>query len=106
MNKNLKRKELTVEKDIKILKTFIGVYCKNIHNGGDFLCEDCRDHFEVLQGYLERTGIPFVLNHRLVRGLDYYTRTTFEIQTERLGAQNAVAAPTILLSALQWVWKE
>ncbi|HUU80458.1 MAG TPA: His/Gly/Thr/Pro-type tRNA ligase C-terminal domain-containing protein, partial [Acidobacteriota bacterium] len=36
-------------------------------------------------------GLPFVLNHRLVRGLDYYNRTTFEIQTERLGAQNAVA---------------
>jgi histidyl-tRNA synthetase len=55
------------------------------------LCNDCRDHFETLQGYLERSGIPFVLNHRLVRGLDYYNRTTFEIQTERLGAQNAVA---------------
>jgi histidyl-tRNA synthetase len=55
------------------------------------LCNDCRDHFEALQGYLERSGIPFVLNHRLVRGLDYYNRTTFEIQTERLGAQNAVA---------------
>jgi len=55
------------------------------------LCNDCRDHFEVLQGYLERSGIPFVPNRRLVRGLDYYNRTTFEIQTERLGAQNAVA---------------
>ena len=55
------------------------------------LCNDCRAHFEALQGYLERSGIPFVLNHRLVRGLDYYNRTTFEIQTERLGAQNAVA---------------
>ncbi|MCD6297500.1 MAG: histidine--tRNA ligase [Deltaproteobacteria bacterium] len=55
------------------------------------LCNDCRDHFEALQGYLERPGIPFVLNHRLVRGLDYYNRTTFEIQTDRLGAQNAVA---------------
>ncbi len=55
------------------------------------LCNDCEEHFEVLQGYLERSGIPFLLNHRLVRGLDYYNRTTFEIQTERLGAQNAVA---------------
>ena len=57
----------------------------------EFLCNDCEDHFEALKGYLERSGIPFVLNHRLVRGLDYYNRTTFEIQTERLGAQNAVA---------------
>ena len=55
------------------------------------LCNDCKVHFEVLQGYLEMSGIPFVVNHRLVRGLDYYNRTTFEIQTERLGAQNAVA---------------
>jgi len=55
------------------------------------LCNNCKDHFEALQGYLERSGIPFVLNHRLVRGLDYYNKTTFEIQTERLGAQNAVA---------------
>lgn len=57
----------------------------------EFLCETCRDHFKSLQGYLTGLGIPFVLNRRLVRGLDYYTRTTFEIQTERLGAQNAVA---------------
>lgn len=57
----------------------------------DSLCNDCEDHFEALRGYLERSRIPFVLNHRLVRGLDYYNRTTFEIQTERLGAQNAVA---------------
>ena len=57
----------------------------------EFLCNDCEDHFEALKGYLERSGIPFVLNHRLVRRLDYYNRTTFEIQTERLGAQNAVA---------------
>jgi len=56
----------------------------------DFLCDACRDHFEGLKDYLSRLDIPFILNHRLVRGLDYYTRTTFEIQTERLGAQNAV----------------
>ena len=57
----------------------------------EFLCDACRDHFESLQGYLERSNISFVLNQRLVRGLDYYTRTTFEMQTERLGSQNAVA---------------
>ncbi|MBL7211781.1 MAG: histidine--tRNA ligase [Desulfobacteraceae bacterium] len=56
----------------------------------EFLCETCKVHFERLIGYLERLNIPFVLNHKLVRGLDYYNRTTFEIQTTRLGAQNAV----------------
>lgn len=55
------------------------------------LCETCGDHFESVQDYLGRVGIPFDLNHRLVRGLDYYNRTAFEIQTDRLGAQNAVA---------------
>jgi len=57
----------------------------------DFICGDCRDHFGSLQGYLEDSDISFVLNHQLVRGLDYYSRTTFEIQTDRLGSQNAVA---------------
>ena len=56
----------------------------------EFLCKECQDHFEVLQDYLNRSNIPFVLNHQLVRGLDYYTRTVFEIQTDRLGSQNAV----------------
>jgi histidyl-tRNA synthetase len=56
----------------------------------DYICEECQTHFESVQGYLEGSDVPFVLNHKLVRGLDYYTRTTFEIQTDRLGAQNAV----------------
>jgi histidyl-tRNA synthetase len=55
-----------------------------------FLCGECRHHFEALQGSLSDTGIAFVIDYRLVRGLDYYSRTTFEIQTARLGAQNAV----------------
>jgi histidyl-tRNA synthetase len=57
----------------------------------DYICDDCRAHFQDLQGYLDDASIPFVINPRLVRGLDYYNRTAFEIQTERLGAQNAVA---------------
>jgi histidyl-tRNA synthetase len=57
----------------------------------EFICEACRAHFQDVQGYLRRSDIPFTLNRYLVRGLDYYTRTTFEIQTERLGSQNAVA---------------
>ncbi|MCP4681579.1 MAG: histidine--tRNA ligase [Desulfobacterales bacterium] len=56
----------------------------------DSICNACQEHFESLQEYLEKLNIPFVLNHRLVRGLDYYNRTTFEIQTDKLGAQNAV----------------
>ncbi len=56
----------------------------------DFICNECREHFSSLQGYLKGLEIPFVLNPKLVRGLDYYTRTTFEIQSDQLGAQNAV----------------
>lgn len=57
----------------------------------DHICEDCQVHFRHLQDYLNGSDISFVLNPKLVRGLDYYNRTTFELQTERLGAQNAVA---------------
>jgi histidyl-tRNA synthetase len=57
----------------------------------DFICRDCSDHFETLQGYLLKADIEFEINPKLVRGLDYYSRTTFEIQTDRLGSQNAVA---------------
>jgi len=56
----------------------------------DYICEDCSGHFRSLQAHLEGYGISFTVDHMLVRGLDYYTRTTFEIQTDRLGAQNAV----------------
>jgi histidyl-tRNA synthetase len=55
------------------------------------LCEDCRLHFEKFKSYLTARGIPFRVNSRLVRGLDYYTRTTFEITSGRLGSQNTVA---------------
>jgi histidyl-tRNA synthetase len=69
--------------------------CKEVVSGAPsidgFLCQACREHFSSVQSYLSDLEIPFVLNSRLVRGLDYYNRTTFEIQTERLGAQNAVA---------------
>ena len=57
----------------------------------DFLCDACHDHFETTCRLLEKEGIAFNINERLVRGLDYYTRTTFEIQTRALGAQSAVA---------------
>lgn len=57
----------------------------------DYLCAGCRNHFEAVKDSLARLNTPFVIDKRLVRGLDYYTRTTFEIQTSFLGAQNAVA---------------
>ena len=56
----------------------------------DTLCEECDEHFETLKRSLERLDIPFKIDDRLVRGLDYYTRTIFEIQTGALGAQSAV----------------
>jgi histidyl-tRNA synthetase len=55
-----------------------------------FLDEGCRKHFEAVQEILTKVGIPFTLNDRLVRGLDYYTRTAFEFTHGELGAQNAI----------------
>ena len=57
----------------------------------DCLCDECQNHFQKVQDYLTSAGIQFVLDSRLVRGLDYYTRTAFEIQYVPLGAQSAVA---------------
>ena len=56
----------------------------------DHLCPECRDHFAEVRRELELLGLPFRLSHRLVRGLDYYTRTTFEVVSGSLGAQNTV----------------
>jgi histidyl-tRNA synthetase len=55
------------------------------------LCPDCKKDFDIVEDTLDQLAIPFKVDKRLVRGLDYYTRTTFEIQTGSLGAQNAVA---------------
>ena len=56
----------------------------------DFLCEPCRQHFETVLNLLAGVGITGMLDPKLVRGLDYYTRTTFEVIAEGLGAQNSV----------------
>jgi histidyl-tRNA synthetase len=56
----------------------------------DYLCEACAAHFGEVRGHLDRFGLSFRVSHRLVRGLDYYTRTTFELLAEGLGAQNAI----------------
>jgi histidyl-tRNA synthetase len=58
----------------------------------EHLCPDCREHQAQTLALLERTGMAYRINPRLMRGLDYYTRTVFEVTSENLGAQNAVAA--------------
>ena len=57
----------------------------------DYLCEDCSDHFQELKQFLTSLEIAYHVNPKIVRGLDYYTRTTFEIISSRLGSQDAVA---------------
>jgi len=56
----------------------------------DFLCPECRQHFESFQNYLDFYGITYRVEPTLVRGLDYYTKTAFELVVEHLGAQNAI----------------
>lgn len=56
----------------------------------DHLCPECHEHFRVIRKELDRRGISYTVTPRLVRGLDYYTRTTFEITSGSLGAQNSL----------------
>jgi histidyl-tRNA synthetase len=56
----------------------------------DFLCDECRGHFETLRGYLDQASMPYTVNTRLVRGFDYYTKTVFEVWAEGIGAQAAI----------------
>jgi histidyl-tRNA synthetase len=56
----------------------------------DHLCGECAAHFAEVRRQLELLGIPYRLDHRLIRGLDYYVRTTFEVTSSRLGAQSSV----------------
>lgn len=57
----------------------------------DFLCDECRNHFDIVKSSLESQNVKYTIDHKLVRGLDYYTRTAFELKTNMLGAQNSVA---------------
>ena len=56
----------------------------------DFLCDDCREAFEQLKANLDAFGIKYVVNPKIVRGLDYYTKTAFEFVTNKIGAQGTV----------------
>ena len=68
--------------------------CQKIANGapiiGDYLCDECKDHQDHLLKLLDGMGIRYVIDPRLVRGLDYYTKTVFEITSESIGSQSAV----------------
>lgn len=57
----------------------------------DHVCGECRDHYETVTGLLRDNGVALIQDHCLVRGLDYYCRTTFELQSGAIGAQTAVA---------------
>ncbi|MBP5427099.1 MAG: histidine--tRNA ligase [Clostridiales bacterium] len=56
----------------------------------DYLCDECRDHFEGLQKGLNNLGLDYKINKRIVRGLDYYTKTVFEFEAGAIGAQSAI----------------
>ena len=62
---------------------------QNVINS-EFICEECQEHFDKLKSYLDALNIKYTVNKLLVRGLDYYNRTVFEIKSNSLGSQNAV----------------
>lgn len=68
--------------------------CKEICEGApaiiDYICDDCSSHFESVKKYLDVMNIDYVVNPRIVRGLDYYTRTVFEFVSTQIGAQGTV----------------
>jgi histidyl-tRNA synthetase len=70
--------------------------CRDLRKGApkvtDSLCSGCKTHFDDLLSFLKLLGVSYIVNPDMVRGLDYYTRTTFEVTSQNLGAQNAVAA--------------
>ncbi len=70
--------------------------CKNINADApsmvDYLCDDCKTHFEEVKSCLEKAGVAYEIDPRIVRGLDYYTRTVFEFVSTSIGAQGTVCA--------------
>ena len=71
-----------IERDIEIASGFPRIT--------DYICNECKCHFEKVQSLLRETQIPYIINPNLVRGLDYYSHTAFEVTSRELGAQNAV----------------
>ena len=67
-------------------------YYKDAPSILEYLCDDCEAHFTAVRADLDRLAIDYKINHFMVRGLDYYTRTTFELITDDLGSQAAVGA--------------
>ena len=72
-----------IERDIEIASSLPKIT--------DHICNECKYHFEKVQALLRDTQIPYSINSNLVRGLDYYTHTAFEITSRELGAQNAIS---------------
>lgn len=66
-------------------------FMQNVPKAEDSLCDDCKNHFEAVKHYLNGAGIKYEVDSKLVRGLDYYTKTAFEIKYAPLGAQSAIA---------------
>lgn len=68
--------------------------CKKINSGApkilDYICDDCKSHFEKVQNLLTIAGVSFKINPNIVRGLDYYNKTVFEFVSENIGAQGTV----------------
>lgn len=62
----------------------------NIPRFYDYVCDECREHFDIVCDELNKLNQKFIIEPKLVRGLDYYTKTTFEVQTNTLGAQSAI----------------
>ncbi len=102
LSEHVKEKKLCNDCKIRIKRNPMRVFdckveeCINLRKEApvisDFLCEDCVKHDSEFKSYLTLLDIPYLENPEIVRGLDYYTRSTFEVTTKHLGAQNAVVA--------------
>ena len=70
--------------------------CSQVAKGApsilEYLCDDCEDHFEQVKDYLNNIGLDYIVDSTMVRGLDYYTNTVFELKYTGLGAQDTVLA--------------
>ena len=70
--------------------------CKDYLTGAplilEYLCKDCKEHFELLKSYLDNLSVDYIVNRRIVRGLDYYTKTVFEFVSDKVGTQGTICA--------------